>query len=89
MITVPQVCRAIGVQPEKRLMWSVGMIMQARYAEENGRQPPKDNRPKTNGEGVHCFALYPPDWFDAIADTIREQQYEAEKQIDLFGGTNE
>jgi hypothetical protein len=84
MITVPQVCKAIGVEPRKNITWSVGDIMQARYAAEFGHQPMKDNRPKTNGGGSHCFALYPPDWFDLIANEIKKQDYIASNQFDMF-----
>jgi hypothetical protein len=38
------------------------------YIKEYGEQPPKENRTKTNGVGVHCFALYPPEWQKKIAD---------------------
>jgi hypothetical protein len=65
-------------------MWSVGDIMQARYAKRTGRQPVKDNRPKTHGRGSHCFALYPDDYFEEIAEEIKKFEYIRTKQIDLF-----
>lgn len=83
-ITVPQVCKNLGIHPDKKLMWSVGLIMQARYANIFGKQPPKDLRPKTNGGGVHCFALYPSDWYQEIADEIIGQEHIRLNQIELF-----
>jgi hypothetical protein len=82
-ITVPGVCKAMGVEPEKRMMWSVGQIVMRKYAEKHGQQPPKDNRRKTYTDGVHCFAIYPESWRGFIEKTIRAHGYEASRQQEL------
>lgn len=84
MITVPQVCRDMGLETDKNVMWSVGDIMQKRYADKFGHQPNKDNRPKTNGRGSHCFALYPEEWREDIANEIKKFDNFRLKQDDLF-----
>lgn len=71
-ITVPQVFAHLGIMPTNEQSWAVGNRMQHAYASEFGEQPPKDNRPKTNGGGSHCFALYPATWQPRIEAAIRE-----------------
>ena len=83
-IHVTQVCKDMGVEPNPRMMWSVGQIMQAKYTKEFGVPPPKDNRPKTYEEGVHCMAIYPPDWRPLIEAEIVAYGYEKARQGDLF-----
>lgn len=83
-ITVIDVFRAIRVEPTKDKTWSVGLIVANQYIAEFGRQPPKENRTKTCGVGVHCFAIYPHDWFDRIAEVIKSGEYEEARQFDLF-----
>jgi hypothetical protein len=65
-ITVPEVFSMLKRVPSKRLSWAVGNRMQEIYFLESGRQPPKENRPKTMGPGSHCFALYPRSWLPRI-----------------------
>lgn len=84
-ITVPQVAKAIGVVMDRRTAWSVGSEMATRYQTEFGEQPPKDNRPKTNGHGSHCFALYPQTWEPIIRAAIEKHIEEADKQQGLWG----
>lgn len=74
----------MGLEPNKNVMWSVGDVMQKKYADQFGRQPTKDNRPKTNGGGSHCFALYPDDWYDVIATEIRKHEAIRLGQYDMF-----
>ena len=83
-ITVPQVFRSKGVNPTNEESWAVGTRIATMYADEYGEQPPKDNRPKTNGQGSHCFALYPPSWFKRIAAVIDEVTAFRRNQGDLF-----
>lgn len=83
-ITVPQVFIALGVEPRKDWTWAVGKRCEQAYAAEMGQQPPKDNRPKTNGPGSHCFALYPRGWYDRIAKMVHELAAEQGRQNPLF-----
>jgi len=86
-ITVPGVCKAMGVEPNPTMMWSVGVTMQNKYRQAYGCQPPKDNRPKTYEEGVHCFAIYPEHFRSTIEDAIRAYGCEQARQGDLFSET--
>lgn len=83
-ITVVQVFELMGVRPTKEKTWAVGNRMQAVYAQEHGRQPPKDNRPKTGGGGSHCFALYPESYLPRIREEIARVEGEATAQPGLF-----
>ena len=84
-ITIPQVAKSMGVIMDNKTSWSVGSAMASMYEKEFGELPPKDLRPKTNGPGSHCFALYPANWQSKIEDVIRLHQDFAERQGDLFG----
>jgi hypothetical protein len=79
------VFRALGITPSNELTWSVGTRIATMYAREYGVQPPKDNRPKTNGPGSHCFALYPESWVERIKEIILAEQKAEQSQGDLFG----
>ena len=83
-ITVPQVARVMGVVLDKRTSWAVGSDMASKYLLEFGENPPKDNRPKTNGSGSHCFALYPAKWEKKIRSVIEAHLEQQAKQNDLF-----
>jgi hypothetical protein len=83
-VTVTQVFRAIGVEPDKHLTWTVGAVMAEQYLQEKGLEVPKANRPKTNGGGSHCMAVYPAGWFDRIAEQIHKVCANKESQHALF-----
>ena len=84
-ITVIDVMRALGVEPEPRVSWAVGAAVANRYFAEVGDLPIKALRPKTGGGGSHCFALYPVSWRPIIEDAVRSAQVEAARQGDIFG----
>ncbi len=83
-ITVPQVAHAMGVELSNKVAWSVGSEIASLYFKQFGEQPPKDNRPKTNGQGSHCFALYPPAWESIIRNAIEGHVQADKNQITLF-----
>jgi hypothetical protein len=83
-ITIVDVFRSMGIEPNKRYTWEIGAQLQRIYFQEHGHQPPKDNRPKTGGGGSHCFALYPANYFDRIASMIRESGAEKSLQSSLW-----
>jgi len=88
-ITVMQVFSALGVRPTNEQAWGIGTRIAHLYNMEFGAEPPKALRPKTSGTGSHCFAIYPSEWFDRIAEVIQLYRLEDGKQDDLFGGTED
>jgi hypothetical protein len=83
-ITVPGVCKAMGIEPEKYLMWSAGQIVVKEYMRRYGAPPPKDNRRKTYTDGFHCFAIYEEHMRNYIEMVIRAHLTEKARQGDLF-----
>jgi len=84
-ITVPGVCKAMGVEPNREMMWSVGLVIVNKYRQLYGALPPKDLRQKTYTEGVHCFAIYPETMRTTIEQAIIAHGCERGRQGDLFG----
>lgn len=70
-VTIIDRCRALGIEPHKKLTWPVGDLMQRRFVELHGHQPPKMLRRKTRGTGSHCLAMYPFELVPVIDATIR------------------
>ena len=83
-ITVPGVCKDMGVEPNKSMMWSVGLVVVNKYRDMYGALPPKDLRQKTYTEGVHCFAIYPEHMRAVIEAAIKAYGCEAARQGELF-----
>jgi hypothetical protein len=83
-ITVVDVCRAMRVEPDKHLMWSVGNAMSRSWHKEHGDWPPSALRSKTNGGGSHRFAVYPEGRRAQIELLIRAHQPKPVLQLDLF-----
>ena len=83
-ITTKQVIKAMGLHPTHNQSTAIGLRAQAEYAKEFHEQPPKDNRPKTYGKGVHCFALYPETWRGKIEVHINAVMDTGRNQGDLF-----
>ena len=54
-ITVVEVFRALGIEPVKNVTWPVGKAVAKKWRDENGSEPPKANRTKTGGGGMHCI----------------------------------
>lgn len=70
-ITVVDVFRRLGREPEKAATWAAGDRVAARWREETGTEPIKALRPKTAGEsGTHCHAIYPPTWRERIEGVV-------------------
>jgi hypothetical protein len=83
-ISVIDVIRDMGLQTENGLDWAVGAEMARWYRKHTNVPPVKDNRPKTNGGGNHCFALYHESYRSKIESIVRAKQFEAARQPDLF-----
>lgn len=79
-ITVIDVLRELRIEPNPKLTWSIGQQVMRRFAKRYGRQPVKDLRKKTYTEGVHCFALYPPEFKPEIVAAIRAHRTESARQ---------
>lgn len=60
-ITVIDVARGLGVEPEKDLMWAIGRQAARLHRTVYGCGPRKALREKTGGGGRHDFAVYPPE----------------------------
>lgn len=84
LITVIDVFRELGLETDKDKTWAVGNAVMRRYQSDFGCQPMKDNRPKTNGEGSHCFALYPDSYRPIIRQCIESVHANAARQTDMF-----
>lgn len=82
-ITIIDVCREIGVEPEPNMTWSVGARVRDLY-EASGGTIRYALRQKTNGGGSHQFAIYPPSWRERIVREIRRHGAHAARQGSLF-----
>ena len=72
--TVIDVMRDMGIKdPDKGLTWTVGDMVKNKWFEIHGQLPEKQLRPKTNGPGSHCFAVYPPAFQPEIKRIIQRQ----------------
>jgi hypothetical protein len=83
-ITVNEVAKELGVELETHSAWSVGQSLVRQFQAENGALPPKDLRPKKNGGGKHCFAIYPLTWRPRIVEAIRAAHPTTTRQASLF-----
>ena len=84
-ITVIQVFRALGIShPSPTQSWSVGNRIAAAYRTQYGVEPMKAPRPKTDGHGSHCFAIYPGSWRERIEEAVRSVTREIDAQGALF-----
>jgi hypothetical protein len=89
MFDVRDVLRALNVEPEPSVSWPVGWAIRDAYLERFERLPDKALRPKTNGGGTHCFAVYPDTfWYDAKAvarSALVAIKTAKARQPDMFG----
>lgn len=85
MITVIDVFRERGIEPESSKTWAVGQMVVQRYKRDFGELPPKDLGRKTCGVGVHCFAQYPEEYRPVISEMIDRVTSELARQIDWVG----
>lgn len=83
-ISIVDVARDANIEPNKQMMWTVGLIVVNIYKQRYGALPPKDLRRKTYDEGVHCFAIYPETFRSTILKVFREYLAEEARQGELF-----
>jgi hypothetical protein len=83
-ITVIEVMREMGVEPAPDVSTAIGNRVRDEYEALYGVLPPKALRPKTNGGGSHCFAVYPVEMKPTIERVVREHGAEAARQGSLF-----
>lgn len=84
-ITVIDVFRELGLEPVPSATWAVGAAVRDEFYSRFGMLPQKALRPKTDGPGSHCFAVYPEEWRPIIEEKARSIAVEAAKQPDMFG----
>lgn len=84
MVTVIEVAESMGLELPKKTAWAVGTAVATAYRSVYGSQPIKNNRPKTNGGGSHCFALYPETFVPVIKDAIVRAGAEKDRQAKLL-----
>ena len=71
--TVVHLLRELGYQhKDKYINWALGQIMREKYTQCYGTPPEKQLMRKTSGIGVHCFAVYPPEFKDRATAVIHE-----------------
>jgi hypothetical protein len=68
---VHEIAEEMGVVLTNEQAWAIGAAVQRRWEEHHGTLPVKELRPKKNGPGSHCFAVYPPPYHPLIRDLIR------------------
>ena len=86
-VTVPGVCRGMGIEPDKRVMWAVGAAARDEYKARYGRLPPKELRAKTHEKkGSHCFAIYPESMRSFIERMFRSIKAEEARQQSFSWG---
>jgi len=91
-ITVPNVIRSMGIEPENRLCWAIGNDVRDLYmARNNGALPPKDLHEKTSGGGSHTFATYDESYRVDIERIVRRhleyRKWQKIREPDLFAQT--
>lgn len=82
--TIIDVFRFLNLELMPADTWEAGAKLRDLYLSRVGKLPEKELRPKTGGTGTHCFAVYPPLWWDdavSIANAITTQKA---NQMSLF-----
>ena len=68
--TVIDVFRHLDLEPDPEDTWAAGARLRDMYEDAAGKLPDKALRPKTSGTGSHCFAVYPPKWWDKAVEIV-------------------
>lgn len=88
MRSVVEIIKAMALEPEPQLCWSVGEIISKRYVDRHGTFPPTELRPKTYGRGSHQHRVYPETYWPEIEELVRAHNAAAAQQSDLFAGAD-
>ena len=83
-ITVHDVARAMDLELNDEMAWSIGALVAKAWQWQSGTPPLKDLRTKKAGTGSHCFALYPPAFRGRIELIIRGYKPPDAEQMSLF-----
>jgi hypothetical protein len=83
-ITIIDVMRDMGVEPDKDITWPVGLVVSNHWRSLHGELPPSRLRQKTDGGGSHHFAVYPEEWRPLIEKVINQHKPDPSKQMSLF-----
>ena len=88
--TVVELIRSHGCEPLPSLSWSCGDAVRDAYITATGRAPLKALRPKTNGTGTHCHAVYPAGFRAAALSVVvavcAAHDAADRRQMDFFWG---
>ena len=68
--TVVELIRLHGYEPYPSLSGSCGDAVRDAFIKSTGYSPIKALRPKTNGKGTHCHAVYPGSFYDSAFDLV-------------------
>lgn len=83
-ITVIDVFHDLDLEPIPEDTWAAGNAARDLYEATTGQLPPKALRPKTNGPGSHCFAVYPESWREELEEIVRLVAKRRANQLRLF-----
>jgi hypothetical protein len=84
MRTIIDTAREMDLELSDRAAWEIGAAARDLYEATYGSPPPKALRPKTNGGGSHCFAIYPDEFQPHIRRLIYAVCTRRAAQRDLF-----
>lgn len=83
-ITVIDVFHDLDLEPIPEDTWAAGNAVRDLYEATTGHLPLKALRPKTNGPGSHCFAVYPESWREEIEEIVKLVARRRASQLRLF-----
>lgn len=82
--TIIDVFKHLKFEAVKPYTWSAGLQLVKHYQAETGGLPPKELRTKTSGVGVHCFAIYPIEFWDKAEKIVKGLKAEKARQMEMF-----
>lgn len=83
-VTIIDVAKDLDVDLSSREAWEVGAAVRDAYEAAFGKPPIKVLRPKTNGQGSHCFAIYPHSFRHQVERAILAVPRARAAQPDMF-----
>ena len=82
--TIVDVFRDLDFEPIPEDTWEAGALMRDLYTDVVDEPPALELRPKTNGPGTHCFAVYPPGWRKKAEEVVRKVASHRQRQMRLI-----
>ena len=84
-ITLMDVAKEEGLETTTRIHVKSGNRLSKYHLKSYGTLPTKELRPKTNGPGKHCIAVYPENMRGVIVSTLHDaidEQQEFDRQME-------